>query len=60
MKENGKESKNKSKMKITIISVSVAVIVFIAALVSYRIYVKNKVAEWDNLIYPQEIGRAHV
>ena len=55
MKENGKESKNKSKMKITIISVSVAVIVFIAALVSYRIYVKNKVAEWDNLIYPQVI-----
>lgn len=53
MKENGKESKNSSKKKITIISVGVVLIAIIVALISYRIYVKNKVAEWDNLIYPQ-------
>ncbi len=53
MEENSKESKNSSKKKITIISVGVVLIAIIVAMISYRIYVKNKVAEWDNLIYPQ-------
>ena len=53
MEENSKESKNSSKKKITIISVGVVLIAIIVAMISYRIYVKNKVAEWDNLIYTQ-------
>ena len=53
MKEKGKKSTNKNKNKIAIISISVLVIAIIVALVSYRMYVKSKVAEWDNLIYPQ-------